>query len=187
MALIILNTSILSGCSYPYSISSLTSSSTRLLLPFPGCCLLQPCAPSYGQMFSLPSTGHDSPFFVGSLRAGCSQPSYLLSLLELMLLRGTLVMKSSVGSKELTWLSHPSSVHCGETKARSRRRPQLRGRSWYRDLGEVLLTGWLAPQALLILLSYATQDHLSGLTLPTMGWALPHLSLIKKTFCLPTS
>lgn len=25
-------------------------------------------------------------------------------------------MKSSVGSKELTWLSHPSSVHCGKPR-----------------------------------------------------------------------
>jgi hypothetical protein len=39
---------------------------------------------------------------------------------------------------------------------------------------------WLAPQGLLSLLSYRTQDHLSGIAPPTIGGALPHQSLIKK-------
>jgi hypothetical protein len=38
---------------------------------------------------------------------------------------------------------------------------------------------WLAPYALLILSSYRTQDTIPGLAPLTMGWALPHQSLIK--------
>ena len=39
---------------------------------------------------------------------------------------------------------------------------------------------WLVPHGLLSLLSYRTQDHSPGMTPPTMNWALPHQSLIKK-------
>ena len=41
---------------------------------------------------------------------------------------------------------------------------------------------WLAPHGLFSLLSYRTKDHQTRLAPPTMGWALPYQSLIKKMF-----
>jgi hypothetical protein len=38
----------------------------------------------------------------------------------------------------------------------------------------------LAPHGLLSLLSYRAQDPCSRMAPPTMGWTLPHQSLIKK-------
>jgi hypothetical protein len=41
-------------------------------------------------------------------------------------------------------------------------------------------TSWFAPQGLLSLLSYRTQDHQPRVVPSTVGWSLSHQSLIKK-------
>ena len=65
----------------------------------------------------------------------------------------------------------------------SQDRNSHRAGTWRQELMQRTWRGaayWLASPGLLSLLSYRTQDYQPRMVPPTMGWALPHQSLIKK-------
>ena len=60
-----------------------------------------------------------------------------------------------------------------------------RAGTWRQELMQKPWRGaayWLAPHGLFSLLSYRTRTTSPGVAPPTMGWALPCQSLIKKMF-----
>ena len=82
--------------------------------------------------------------------------------------------QSNPGRKGFIWLMLP---HHGRKS-----RPNRAG-AWRQELMQRPWRGaayWLALYDLLSLLSYRTQNHSPGVATPTMGWALPHQSLVKK-------
>ena len=83
--------------------------------------------------------------------------------------------KSQLGREELIWLT----LSMKEASTGTQRRQEPGGRSWCRSHGGLLLPGLLsmACSACLLIEPRTTSP---GMAPPTMGWALPHWSLIEE-------
>jgi hypothetical protein len=91
----------------------------------------------------------------------------------------TPMAKNNSERKGLIWLTLPHHCSLSGVRTGTHTGQESGGRCWCRGHGGVLLTG-LLPTACSVCFLIERRTTSPGMAPPTMGWALPHPSLIKK-------